>query len=295
MPRMWCCRKVCVSGKSRRKRRIKQPWPNRRRFLASCRAIPELELKSYETKQFLFYSDLPPQLINTTCLPYLDTMYEQLCAGYGLDPKKSIWLGKATIVAFTSEASFQKFEMEFYHSTKPGAKALAHSKTDKTVLISCFAGTDAEYFAIVLVHETSHGFNWCYKSAESFPSWLNEGSAEWIAHHVVTGDKSLDRKFKEAFTVMANSRSLGGNFFISHQIEAWQYGAAASMTDFLLNYDPQDTTKKPAKPAKGAKKKPTRFRTLVNGIKAGMPRERLLPFKAYNLTPTHLRRCMANR
>ena len=155
--------------------------------------IPNAGMKSYETKQFLFYSDIPPQIINNTYLPYLDTMYTQLCGAYGLDAGKNIWRGKAIIVAFARESSFQQFEIVFYQDAKPGAQGIAHCDTDKNVVISCYAGNDPEYFAVVLVHETAHGFSWCYKSAESLPNWLNEGASEWIAHRVVSGD-TIDRK-----------------------------------------------------------------------------------------------------
>jgi len=97
----------------------------------------------------------------------------------------------------------------------------------------CFGGKDLEYFAVVLVDETAHGFSWCYKSAESLPNWLNEGALEWIAHRVVAGDRSIDRKIQNAMAMMRQSRSLGGDFFTLEHIEPWQYGVAASIPEFL--------------------------------------------------------------
>ena len=150
-------------------------------------------MKSYETKRFLFCSDVPPQIINSQYLPYLDSMYLQLCGAYGIDAGKNIWRGKAIVVAFANEASFQQFEMVFYHNRgqRPGHRP---QQPEKNVLISCYCGQDPEHFAVVLVHETAHGFSWCYKSAQPLPNWLNEGASEWIAHRVVSGDTSSKRR-----------------------------------------------------------------------------------------------------
>ena len=86
---------------------------------------------------------------------------------------------------------------------------------------------------------------------------------------------------------MRNTRSLGGDFFTLEHIHAWQYGAAASITDFLLNYEPAATPGKPAAKAKGAT--PSRYRKLIDGIKDGLPWEDALK-EAYGLTPAELAR-----
>jgi hypothetical protein len=248
--------------------------------------VPTAGMQSYETRRFLFYSDLPPQIINDRYLPYLDSMYLQLCGAYGFDAGKSIWRGKAIIVAFANQSSFQQFELDFYRNTKPGAQGIAHCDLNKNVVISCYAGKDPEYFAVVLVHETAHGFSWCYKSAESLPNWLNEGASEWIAHRVVTGDASIEKKIQVAMAAMRKSRSLGGDFFTIDHIHAWQYGAAASITDFLLNYEPSG---RPAGSTTRAAGRVSRYRKLIDGIKEGLPWEEALG-EAYGMDPIQLAR-----
>jgi hypothetical protein len=153
-------------------------------------------------------------------------------------------------------------------------------------VISCYAGKDPEYFAVVLVHETAHGFSWCYKSAESLPNWLNEGASEWIAHRVVTGDASIEKKIQVAMAAMRKSRSLGGDFFTIDHIHAWQYGAAASITDFLLNYEPSG---RPAGSTTRAAGRVSRYRKLIDGIKEGLPWEEALG-EAYGMDPIQLAR-----
>jgi hypothetical protein len=249
--------------------------------------IPNAGMKMYETKRFFFFSDLPAAMINKVYLPYLDTMYTQLCGAYGIEPamKKNIWRGKATIVAFAQKASFQQFESTFFgHPAPEGVQGLAHNNREKKVIISCYAGKDPEYFAIVLVHETAHGFSWCYRSAESLPNWLNEGASEWIAHRVVAGDQSISRKIKRAVAQMSTTHSLGGDFFTARHISSWQYGAAASITNFLLEYEP-------AAPkgisASRARPKVGRYRKLIDGIKDGLPWEDALR-ESFDMTPEQL-------
>ena len=213
-------------------------------------------------------------------------MYMQLCGLYGFDAGKNIWRGKAVIVAFASEASFQQFELAFYHDPKPGAQGIAHCDIKKNVVISCFAGNNPEYFSVVLVHETAHGFSWCYKSAESLPNWLNEGASEWIAHRVVTSDTSIDKKIQVAMVRMRNLRSMGGDFYRLDHIHAWQYGVAASITDFLLHYEPGGRSGTATAKSRG---KVSRYRTLIDGIKEGLPWEDAAR-EAYGLDSAQLAR-----
>jgi hypothetical protein len=249
--------------------------------------IPSAGMRMYETKRFLFFSDLPAAMINSVYLPYLDTMYTQLCAAYGIDSPKNqnIWRGKATIVAFAQKSSFVQFESTFFgHPAPDETQGLAHNNHEKNVIISCYSGTDPEYFAIVLVHETAHGFSWCYRSAEALPNWLNEGASEWIAHRVVTGDKSIPRKIQRAAAQMASTHSLGGDFYTAVHIASWQYGAAASITDFLLNYEPP--TRKSVSTSR-SRQKVGCYRKLIDGIKDGLPWEDAL-HESFGMTPEQL-------
>ena len=175
-------------------------------------------LQFYETKRFLLFSDIAPNFINTLYLPYLDAMYVQLCLAYGIKPTENVWKGKATIIAFGAEENFQRFERVFYHAGVHGVQGLEHPGEDGAVLISCFAGDDPKYLSTVMVHETTHGFNWRYKAGESLPSWVDEGAAEWVANHVVTCDDSIRHKVVYAIQRMKSTRSLGGDFFTADYI-----------------------------------------------------------------------------
>jgi hypothetical protein len=166
-------------------------------------------------------------------------------------------------------------------------RGLAHSFSDGEVLISCYAFGDPKNLAIVMVHETSHGFNHRYKSPRRLPSWLNEGIAEWIAQQVVVGDQTVRRKVEMAVQQMYRTRSLGGDFFTAAHIETWQYGAAASMIDFLLKYNPTPQPAKAGSRSRAKQQEPACFRKLIEGIKDGTAWEESLR-QAYGLTPAEL-------
>jgi len=249
--------------------------------------VPGGGMRLYETKRFLVYSDIPAQLINTMYVPYLDQMYTRLCGAFSLDPEDNIFQGKAPIIAYAEKASFEQFEAIFFQHTPTNAQGLAHTSSDGSVVISCYAGRDPQYFAAVLIHETAHGFVHRYRTSVHVPSWLNEGIAEWVTNLVLGGSRGIQAKVARAIPRLQATRSLGGNFFTADHIVDWQYGVAASMADFLLKYDPQPATAKTSKKTRRLKPEANRFRKLLDGIKDGMPWEENLK-EAYGLTPEEL-------
>ena len=113
-------------------------------------------------------------------------------------------------------------------------QGLAHKSGSGEVVVSCHCGKDPYYFAAVLVHETTHGFNHRYKSAPQLPSWLDEGIADWTAMTVVHNNTAVLRKVQVGVAQAKQQGNLGGNFFTADHIDRWQYGIASSMVDFLL-------------------------------------------------------------
>ncbi|MHB1033126.1 MAG: hypothetical protein ACYC0Y_00650 [Pirellulales bacterium] len=227
-------------------------------------------MRLYETKYFLFLSDMPPNQV-ALYTPYLDKMYRELCKAFGIKQGTDVWRGKAVVVAFLAKESFWAFEKAFFnHQEAVGAQGLAHSNSNGNVVISCFRGDDPEYFATVLVHETAHGFMHRY-AGFGVPSWLDEGAAEWIAAAVVTTEKEVQNRQQRAIQQMRTTGTMGGDFFTSPRIGGWQYGAASHLANFLLRSDPQ------------------RYRALLDGIKKGLPWQESLK-KAYGATPEQLAR-----
>jgi hypothetical protein len=140
-----------------------------------------------------------------------------------------------------------------------------------------------------MVHETAHGFTARYRTNRSPPNWLNEGISEWVANLVVGPPAGIGRKVVAAAQRMQQSGSLGGDYFTAGHIAAWQYGAAASMVDYLVHYDPTSTRHTSTSKSRHVKPENLPFRKFIDGIKDGEPWEDSLK-KAYGMTPTELAR-----
>jgi hypothetical protein len=229
-----------------------------------------LNMKLYETRHFLFLSDLSPQWVPmyTSCL---DAMHNQLCTAYAIKDKDSVWQGKLPVIAFADSLSFEECEKTFFGRSVSGKsyQGLAHKSSNGDVVVTCHCGVDPYYFAIVLVHETTHGFNHRYKSAVQLPNWLDEGIAEWSAMSVVQKNTSILHKVQVGLTQAKEQGNLGGDFFTVDHIDRWQYGIATSMVGFLLKSDGKA------------------FRKMLEAIKHGTKWEDALK-DAYGVTPAEL-------
>jgi len=229
-----------------------------------------LNMQLYETKYYLFLSDIPPQMV-TLFTSSLDKMHEHLCKAFGVKNKEGVWLGgKAPVIAFVNSQHFVEFERMFFNiNTPPTAQGLAHQLPTGEVIISCHCGNDPHYFAGVIVHEATHGFVHRYKSPEIIPNWLNEGIAEWVSMSVVTTNKGVQRKVKASIEQMQQTGTLGPEFFTARNIAANQYGTAAAMVDFMLRSNPKA------------------FRAMIDEIKSGVKWEDALQ-KTFKVTPEEL-------
>jgi hypothetical protein len=213
-----------------------------------------------ETKYYLFYTDMP---INTVGIyvKYLDQMYENLTKAFDFPEGKNIWRGKCPVVAFQNKEDYYRFENDVMNNPNAeGSKGLCHSFRDGRVLMACWKGTSEGFFAVVLVHETSHGFIHRYKSSIHIPPWINEGIADWVAGTVVGKlDDEVRRRQYEAVAEIRRAGTLGGQFFADGaDLTRTQYGTASSMVEILLRIDPK------------------KYRKLVDNVKEGMDSEAAL-------------------
>jgi hypothetical protein len=215
-----------------------------------------------ETKYYLFYTDMP---LNTVGIyvQYLDQMYDNLSKAFDFPEGKNIWRGKCPVVAFQEAEDYYRFEaLVMNNPNARGSQGLCHSYGDGRVVMSCYKGSSEGFFAVVLVHETSHGFIHRYKSTIHIPPWMNEGIADWVAGMTVgkLDDEVRERQF-DAVAEIRQSGMLGGSFFSdSADLSRTGYGTASSMVEILLRADPQ-------------KKK---YRQLIDGVKEGLNSEEAL-------------------
>jgi hypothetical protein len=129
---------------------------------------------------------------------------------------------------------------------------LCHQSSDGRVIMACHRGGDADAFAHMLVHETSHGFNHRWLSPERIPNWLNEGLAEWVGTQVVPRSRQVPAKEAQARAFMQQTGSLGPDFLTAANIQPIQYGISSQLVKFLVLRDRK------------------KFAEFVRGIKEGM-------------------------
>ncbi|QDT44852.1 hypothetical protein Pan241w_49680 [Gimesia alba] len=228
-----------------------------------------LKMKFYETKYFLFYTDMPAKQV-APYLIQLDKMNELLGQSFGFKPGHNIWRGKAVIVAFMGKPAFLEFEQQFYNRTETGnAIGLCHSHGNGKVIVSCYRGNDPNFFGAVLVHETAHGYIHRYKSTVPIPTWINEGIADWIAMLIVPSSKEVRFRQTEAATRLRQTQTFGGQFFNSDRLDGWQYGSASAIIQLMLKASPEQ------------------FKLFFNGIKEGLTWQDSLQ-RAYGLSVEQL-------
>jgi hypothetical protein len=197
----------------------------------------------YETKYFLFFSNIPEQQVR----PYvdsLDRMYEYMCKLYNVPPDHKVWRGgKAAIFAFLERGQFDAFEKRYFpHIRKALYKnlsaiaAICHRATSGEILIAGWRGHDPAYIGHALVHETSHGFNYRYKTKCRLPNWVDEGLAELVGAEMLPANTYVSDREAAAITQLARQHSFGG-MFSAKRIAPDQYGMASSFSRFLLKSD----------------------------------------------------------
>ena len=194
-------------------------------------AKAKLKLTLYETKYFLFYSDLT----RTEALRWvevLDTMYARMAALFGVPAGENIWHGKAVVFVFFKRDDFRAFEKAVFNIDKD-AGGRCHQRGDGSVYITFFRADPPDAFARVLVHEATHGFLFRYRARARIPSWANEGLAEVMEFELVPGagiKQSEDARARAALRVAAPLK----NFFSGEQIDFTQYPIARTMTEFMI-------------------------------------------------------------
>ena len=205
----------------------------------------------YETAEFMFCSNIPPNQVD----PYvkaLDRMHDMMCNMYGIKKGTPVWLGKCLVFAFIEKSQFQQFEQTFFKLPAEGYYGICHALPTGRVVMSCYRGNDPNDFAQMLVHETSHGFNFRYRTQRNIPSWVNEGMAEWIGSTLVPASNAVRRKEQASLRTMQATHSMQGVLDSDRIIDIPNsYGMASSLTTFLVKADQK------------------KYVTFINGIKEG--------------------------
>ena len=265
-----------AESQARMQERGLQPWPALtaeqhaaevdalRRFVEEVRE-PFPALRVTETHEFIVATDIPADQM----APYvasLDAMHDFLCDIYGIPRGEPLWKGKCLVVAFLDENHYLAFEERFMKVRAGGTHGMCHQSSTGRVVMACHRGPDAAAFAHMLVHETSHGFNFRWMSPQMLPNWLNEGIAEWVGTKVVPHSNQVPLKEARALDSMRSRGDLGEDFFGRRNLAPIQYGMASSLVTFLANRD----VKKFAAFVKAVKEGASVEESLQQSFKAGL-------------------------
>ena len=221
-----------------------------RRFVDDARRKLAIDLAVYETKYFLFASDLQPAEANRWAA-ILDRMYARLAEMFAVPKSENIWRGKALVFVFSQRDTYAKFEKEFYQLDLEDSAGRCHARSDGDVKIAFYRAADDQRFAHVLVHESTHGFLHRYRSPVHVPAWANEGLAEYVAYDLVPHPGLKEASTADARADLQAHKNLA-DLFDGEQVAAERYPVARALTEFLINTD---------------KKKYVSF---INGIKDGL-------------------------
>ncbi|MBI1373265.1 MAG: hypothetical protein GC159_11080 [Phycisphaera sp.] len=192
-------------------------------------------LRLYETKYFLFYTDLDDAEARKW-QGLMDKMYARLIEMFALEKGRNIWKGKALVFVFQKASDYQKFQITMHH-TNPGSSAgMCHSFSNGDVHIAFYRDENEMRFAHVMVHETVHGFVHRYKSPVPVLSWVNEGLAEWLSMELLPNYRSRKVIRQEAAEMLFETGGSLRGMLAAQHIQPWQYGVATSLTDFMIEY-----------------------------------------------------------
>lgn len=204
------------------------------------KAFPSLPMRLYETRFFLFFSDMPSDQVGLYRAE-LDSMNVELGKAFGVPPGENVWRGKAVFVVFVEQGAFLRFEQQFMKRNPAelrSTQGVCHQSSTGNVVVGCYRGKDPTYLAQVLVHETTHGYLHRFMSSARVPSWLNEGIAEWVSAMVVTRSRVPQIRQRKAIDRLQQTGQIGRQFF-GPRIESWHYGVASRITDSLIKANPE--------------------------------------------------------
>jgi hypothetical protein len=209
------------------------------------------DLRYFQTKYFLFYSDLPADEARKWAA-LLDKMYARLCELFAVPKDTNVWRGKCLIFVFQRRGDYRKFQRVMHDTNAGNSAGMCHNFGDGTVHIAFYRQPEELTFAHVLVHESVHGFLHRYRKPPSIPTWINEGLAEVIASELVSNPKEYQDNRRFARDEIEEAGGVGDDYFYGQRIEAWQYPVARTMTTMMISEN-----------KKG-------YVDFINGIKDGM-------------------------
>ncbi len=211
-------------------------------FGAKVREVIGRAVVEMESEHFLIWTDFEPRY-RARLLERCEVTYGALCARFGLDPSKSLFLSKCPIFAWRSTKRFRKFAR--YFDGYGGENAVGYTRSIEEnghvhVVLLRRGRTEADFdrFVCTLVHESTHAFMHRLFSSRLIPHWVNEGYADLTVERVLgdrcaTGGNAtlLARQFVRYDWPIADLLESTG------PLEVNQYPIAHSVVRFLESRD----------------------------------------------------------
>jgi hypothetical protein len=220
-------------------------------FAQDARDKLKVPVAAFETKYFIFCSDLSPREAQQWA-GLLDRMYDRLSEMFAVPSGKNIWRGKALIFVFSKNADYQRYEKLIMHTDPAGTAGMCHSSSSGNVRIAFHRQEDQLQFAHILVHESVHGFIHRYRTPVPVPSWANEGLAETIATDLVPQSGHREGVKRLAIDNLNSHGRRLGDFFTAEHIADWQYPVSQMLTTMMIEAGKRN------------------YVDFINGIKDGM-------------------------
>jgi hypothetical protein len=200
------------------------------------RRVAPGDWKQAETDYFLLYTDLDrDEALSWARL--LDRMYDRMRAVFRVPEGQNVFKGRCLITIWSTRQRFAEWSRLAEGLSLAGRSGVAgycRGFPDGRTHVTFFRQPDRMEFALVLTHEASHAFTHRYRTGRHIPSWVNEGLAEYVSHHLVEAPRwraGRARGSREAY------HAHGGlaNLFVAPSIDWFQYGQAWEFTQMMVS------------------------------------------------------------
>ncbi len=202
-----------------------------KRFADETKEKVSPDLSLYETKFFLFYSDLPVAEARRWA-GLLDRMYARLSELFGVKRDVNVWRGKGLIFVFREKSDYQRFQRVMHNTDPRWSAGMCHQFGNGMVHIAFYRQADELAFARVLVHESVHGYLHRYRSPARIPSFANEGLADVIASELVPR-KGWEHYARFAAREALREHRMDHGFF-TDSWAPWKYPVGEALCGFMI-------------------------------------------------------------
>ena len=211
-----------------------------------------------ETEHFMIYSAWSKKDDKRLRQIY-EKLYSKLCSVFAVNPKENIWIGKLPVFAFWKRQDFVRFAVEtagapptmaaraggFAGTRYKGGKPFHYVVLGEVKPDGVSKQRATTWFYELLIHETTHAFNYRYINDKRIPSWMNEGMAETMSALMIPKCSAARKLRYVTKTMSGTGNAYFESFFAAGNIPMsdGSYGLAHSLIRYLRSRGPQKLRK----------------------------------------------------